>query len=102
MQLAHHHTLSAVDDKGSTAGHERQFSHVDALFLRAGLVFQLEPDVERRAVGLPVTLGFQVGQLGLADLILDEIERDFLIVTGDGKDLAEDSLQAILRPLGRR
>ena len=33
MELAHDHTLGAVDHEGAVVGHERHFAHVDLLFL---------------------------------------------------------------------
>ena len=101
MQLADHDTLSSVDHKGASTRHERQFAHVDTFFFGAGLVFQLKPNVEGRAISFPVALSFKIGQLGLADLVFDEIERDLFVIAGDGENLAEDGLQAILRPFGR-
>ena len=48
--------LRAVDDESALRGHERDFAHVNFLFLRPLLFLEQEGDVERRAVGLAFAL----------------------------------------------
>ena len=94
MQLADDDALGAIDDEGATQGHHRQFAHVDALFLRAGLVGEREGHIERRTEGFTITERLKGGELGLAHLILGKIQGEFLIVALDREDLAENRLQA--------
>ncbi len=94
VQLADDDALGAIDDKGATQGHHRQFAHVDALFLRAGLVGEGEGHIERRTEGFSITERLKSGELGLAHLILGKIQGEFLIVALDREDLAENRLQA--------
>ena len=94
MQLTDDDTFGTIDDKGASAGHKRELPHVDALFLCASLVCEIEPDVEWRAVSLAITLGFEVGELGLANFILHEVECDLLVITRDWENFFEDGLEA--------
>ena len=59
VKLGNDDPLSAVDDESAAAGHHRQLAHVNALFLGACLVLQLEGHVERGGEGLTVAEGVE-------------------------------------------
>ena len=102
MQLADDDALRAVDDERALRRHERNFAHVNFLFLGPLFLRELESDVERRAVGLAFALRFERGQLRLADLVVAEIEHRLFVVALDRKDFLEDGLQAGHFPLRNR
>ena len=52
MQLGDDDALGAVDDERALRRHERDFAHVNFLFLRPLLFLELEGDMQRRAEGL--------------------------------------------------
>ena len=94
VELGNDDTLGAIDDEGAAAGHHGQFTHVNALFLGAGLILQLEGHVERGAEALAVAQRVERGDLRVLDVIGHEIEFDGFVITLDRKDLAENRLQA--------
>ncbi len=96
MQLAHHHTLGAVDHECALRRHQRDFAHVNLFFLRSLLFAQLKGDVQWGAVRLPFTLRFEGRQFWLADIIVTEIENCFFIVAFDGKNFFENSLEPVI------
>ena len=102
MQLAYHHALRAINDEGTLRRHQRDFAHVNLLLLGALLLSQLECDVQRRTVGLSLSLRFQSGQFGLADVIMTEIEHRFLVVAFDWENLLENSLESLVSSFGIR
>ncbi len=102
VQLRDHDALRAVDDERALRGHERDFAHVDFLFLGAVLFLEQESDVQRRAEGLPFAHRLADAQLRLADLVAGEIQRDFFVVAGDGENFLEDRLEAGVLALGQR
>ena len=102
MQLAYYDALRSVNDESALRRHERDFAHINLLFLRAFFFSQLESDVQRRAVGLPFALRFQCGQFRLANVIMTKIEHRFLVIAFDWEDLLENSLEALIFPLGVR
>ena len=75
MELGNDDALGAVDHKRALRRHERNFAHVNFLFLRALFFLELEGDVERRAEGLAFALRLERAQFRLADFVLAEIER---------------------------
>src|SRR6266567_6501446 len=102
MQLAYHHALRAINDEGTLRRHQRDFAHVNLLLLGALLLSQLECDVQRRTVGLSLSLRFQSRQFGLADVIMTEIEHRFLVVAFDWENLLENSLESLVSSFGIR
>ncbi len=102
MQLGNNHPLRPVDHKRSLRRHERDFAHVDFLFLRPLFLLELESDVERRTESLPFALRFQRGQFWLADLIMTEIQGGLFVIALDRENFLEHSLQAIVLAFGQR
>src|SRR5437899_3930951 len=102
MQLRNYHPLRPVDHKRPLRRHERDFTHVNFLFLRPLLLLELEGDMQRRAESLPFTLRFQGAQFWLADLVMTEIEGGLFVIALDRENLLEDSLQAIILAFGQR
>ena len=102
MQLRNDHALGAVDDERALRRHERDFAHVNLLFLRPLFFLELESDVERRAKGLAFALRLERAQLRLADFVMAEIERRLFVVALDRENFLEDRLQAGVFPLARR
>src|SRR5204862_6872062 len=59
MQLAYYYALCTVNNESPLGSHQRDFTHIDFLFLRAFFFAQLERDMQRRAVGLSFPLRLQ-------------------------------------------
>ena len=85
MQLANDNTLGTIDDECSTESHHGKLAHVDALFFSSRLISQSKGEIKRSTEGLSIAQGFESSQLGLADLILNELESELLVVTLDRK-----------------
>jgi hypothetical protein len=102
MQLGHHHSLRTIDDKRALRRHQRDFAHVNLLFFRPLLFLQLKGDMERRAVSLTLALRLQRHQFWFTDLVMAEIQRRFLIVALDWKNLLKHGLQAVVLPFVKR
>src|SRR4029434_6024757 len=102
MQLRNDHALGAVDHKCARRRHERNFSHVNLLFLRPFFFLELKGDVERRTKCLAFTLRLEGAQFRLANFILAEIKRRLFVVAFDRKNLLENGLQTGVFPLCRR
>ena len=98
MQLAHHDTLGAVDHKGALRRHERDFAHVNLLFLRPLFFTQLKRDVQRGAVGLALALRLQRGQFRFSNFVMAKIEHRLFVVALDGKNFLENRLQPLVLP----
>ena len=81
--------------------HERDFAHVNFLFLGAFFLAQLERHVQWRTVSLAFALRLQRGQFRLTNFVVTEIEHCFFIVALDRKDLLENSLESLILPLRR-
>ena len=99
VQLAHHHTLSAINDERALRRHERDFAHVNLLLLGAFFLPQLERDVQWRAVCLSFALRLERPQFRLANFIVTEIKHRLFIVALDREDLLENSLETLIFPL---
>ena len=99
MELGNDDALGAVDHESALRGHEREFAHVNFLFLGAAIVFVAEGHIERGAEGLALALGFQGGHLRLAEIVAYEVERGFILKAVDREKLAEDGLQADIATL---
>ena len=102
MELRNDHALGAVDHKCARRRHERNFSHVNLLFLRPLFFLELKGDVERRTKCLAFTLRLEGAQFRLANFILAEIKRRLFVVAFDRKNLLENGLQTGVFPLVRR
>ena len=94
VKLGNDDTLGTVDDESTTAGHHRQFAHVNALLLGAGLVLQLERHIKCRAEALAVAQRVERSDLRIFDVVGHEIEFDRLVVTFDRENLAENRLES--------
>ena len=94
MQLAHHHALSPVDDKGPLRRHQGNFPHVDLLLLRALLVLVAEGHIERRTVGLTLALTLNRRHLRLSQLVTHKIQTGLLLKPENRKELPKDRLQS--------
>ena len=99
MELRNDHAFRAVDDERALRRHERNFAHVNFLFLGPLLLPELERHVERGAKRLAFPLGFQRRQLRFADFVMRKIEGRFLIVTLDRKHFLEHRLESGIFPL---
>src|SRR5688500_354616 len=83
MQLRDHHALGAVDDERARRGHERNLSHVYALFLRPGLFLEQEGHIKRCGIRLTLSHALAHGHLRVTDLVAVEVQRALLVVAGD-------------------
>ena len=79
-ELADDDALGAVDHERALVGHPRVVAHVDALALDlAGLLDEeLDVDVERLAEGQVLGPALILGVLGLAELVVEELELHHL------------------------
>ena len=96
-------TRFAFYDETALGRHQRNFAH-ENFFLFDGAVgfFEMEGDVQRRAVGQALTKGLEPIQLGFANLIGGEIQNTLPIVRFNGKHFLEDSLEADIFAAARR
>ena len=100
VELADDDALGAVDDELAAADHDRHVAEVD-LFLDRLLLVEAQPDAERPAVGqaqLPALVG---AVARLAELVLDVLERDRLVVALDREDFAQHAFEAGRRRASR-
>ena len=100
VQLADHDALGSVDDKLTTAEHDRDIAQID-LFLDRLLFRQAQPDLERPPVGEPQLPTFIRLVAGLAQLVPDILQAERLVVAFDREDFPQhalDSLVFSLRP----
>ena len=102
VELGDDHALRAVDDEGPAACHHRQLAHVNTLLFGAGLILQLEGHVESGGEGLAVAEGVEGSDLGILDVVGDEIQLDRLVVGLDRENLAEHRLKARVGTVTRR
>src|SRR5204863_976457 len=96
------HAFGTIDDERSLRRHERDFAHVNFLFLGPLFFAELEGNVERCAVGLALALGLERGQLWFADFVMAEIENGFFVVALDRKYFFENGLKTGSFALGKR
>src|SRR5262249_4283327 len=94
VQLGNHDALGAVNDEFAAADHDRHVAEIHFLFDRL-LFVQPQPNLERPAVGQPQLPAFVGAVARLAQLVLDVIQAQGLVVTFDREDLAQNSFQAV-------
>ena len=107
MQLAHHDTLRAVDDKGSALSHERQFADVDFLladiehlFLGA-LVFLVEHDqahskFQRNGIGHSLLKALPLIVLRSAERITRKLQYGRIVVIRNRKNTRQGRLEPMI------
>ncbi len=93
VELADDDPLGTVDDELAAADHDGHVTQVDR-FLEGGLALvEPEPDMERPAVG-QAELTALVGVVArLAQVVVEILELERLVVTLDRENLAEDPFQ---------
>ncbi len=93
VELADHDAFGAVDDELAAADHDRHVAEVD-FFLDRLLLVEAQPDAERPAVGQP-QLPALIGTVArLAQLVLDVLQAERLVVALDREDFPQDAFQA--------
>ncbi len=113
MQLRDDHALGAVDDEGAGVGHERQFAHVDFLFLDvfdrlvAGRRFlvvndQAHEHAQRRAVTHATRTALALVERGLAEAVAHILQRRVAGIADDRKHRFQRGVQAMLLALAAR
>src|ERR1017187_6342420 len=102
VQLADDDALRSVNHKTARGRHERNFAHVDLLFLRAVGVFETEGNVQRAAVADAFAQAIQPVGLGFADGVLDEIKRGLVVVTFNREYFLENGLKTDVLATGCR
>ena len=94
VELADDDALGAVDDELAAADHDRHVTQVDRFLEGRLALVEPEPDVERPAVG-QAELAALVGVVArLAQVVVEILELERLVVALDREDLAEDPFQA--------
>ena len=110
MQLGDNHPLDPVDDKGSVAGHERDFTHVDFLLLDIldGLVVGIlvvddksDLDPERNRVRHAAELTLLNIENRFAQSVAHVFKRSIARVADNRKHGLECRVQSLLNPLSR-
>ena len=92
VQLADHDALGAIDDELAAADHDRHVAQVDFLLHRLILV-EPEPDAERPAVGQAELAALVRVVAGFAELVLDVLHAESLVVALNRENLAKHSFQ---------
>ena len=90
VQLADDDALGAVDDELAAADHDRHVAEVDLLLDRLVLA-EAEPDAERPAVGEAELAALGRVVAGLAQLVLDVLQAELLVVALDREDLLQNA-----------
>ena len=93
VELGDDDALGTVDDECAAAGHHRQFAHVNALLFHARLVLQLEGHVERGGEAFAGAEGVERSDLGVLDVVGNEVEFDRLVIALDREDFTEHRLE---------
>ena len=100
VELGDDDAFGAVDDEFAAADHDGHVAEVD-LLLAGGAVGQAEaqPDAERASVGEPELAALVRVVARFAEVVLDELQRQLLVVALDGEDFAQHPFQSRLRAL---
>ena len=101
-ELGHHDALGTINNEGAARGHEREVAHEHLLLLNlAGLtVDEADLDEERRLIGDVLLLAFIHRVLGLAELMLAELDTHVARIVLNGAHVGEGLSQAfILEPI---
>ena len=96
-QLAYHHPLGSVDDKGAVLGHLGDVPHKDVLLLDLSGLFhhQLRPHRQRLRIGHLPRLALQRTLLRRGETVFPEVQLVLLAgVVGDGRNLGENIFQS--------
>ena len=96
-ELADHDPLGAVDDEGALVGHPREVAHEDDVVLDlVGLLDdQVDLDLERPRVRQVAGAALVLGELGLVEPELAEVELEVLTgEVGDRSDFVEELAEA--------
>ncbi|KAG1438316.1 hypothetical protein G6F57_019905 [Rhizopus arrhizus] len=110
VQLRHDDTLGAVDDEGTRARHERNFAHVDFLFLHffhgrladfAVKQHQADLGSQGRGIGQATLLTFLDIEHRFAEHVAHELQARHTVVTNDRENRRERRLQTVGYAIGR-
>src|SRR5262249_21295641 len=88
VKLRDNHPLGAIDDEFAAADHDRHVAQVD-FFLDRLLLVEAQPNTERPAVGQAQLPALVWAKARLAQIILDVLEAECLIVAFNREDLAQ-------------
>ena len=102
MQLAYDNTLGAVYDKAATGGHHVDVAHKNALFLSAVALAQAKSDVEGYGICRAFPYALNLAHLRPHQFVGDVFELVLAVVALYGEYLAENRVQTLHFPLGRR
>src|SRR6185369_6931437 len=107
MQLAHHHTLRAVDDERPAFRHERQLTDIDFLFsdvehfFLGAFVFLVEddqahPEFQRNGKGHPLLKAFSLVVLGSAERVARKLQYGGIVVIRNRKNACQSGLKPMI------
>ncbi len=111
MQLGNDNPLCAIDDERTGGRHERNFAHIDLLFLHFldGLLrrFTIHDDqayssAERTRKSQAALLAFLYVKGGFAQRVIYELQPSVAAMARDRKDRGKGGLQALIAALRRR
>ena len=93
VELADDHALGTVDDELAAADHDGHVTQVDRFFEGGLALIEPEPDVKRPAVGQAELTAFVGVVTRLAQIVVEILELERLVVTFDREDLAKDPFE---------
>src|SRR5262245_14960333 len=107
MQLAHYHTLRAIDDKGSSLCHKRQLADVDFLlsdiehFFLGTLVFLVEddqayPEFQWNGKGHSLLKALPLVVFGSPERIARKLQYRGIVVIWNRKDARQCRLKSMI------
>ena len=107
VQLANHHSFSAVDNKGTVVGHQRYGTEINLLLFNIPNVLgatvlvhivDYEPhrDLDWRLIGHPPLQTLIHIILGSANAVADKLERGSTTKVANGEDPLKNALQTLV------
>src|SRR5574342_1395511 len=107
MQLAHHHTLRTVHDKGSSFRHERQLADIHFLlsdiehFFLGTLVFLIEddqahPEFQWNGKGHSLLKAFPLVVFGSPERVARKLQYSGIVVIRNRKHARQGSLEPMI------
>ena len=104
-QLRNDDTLSAVDDKGTAFGHQREIAHKDFLLLdfTSFLIEKAHPNPQRSRIGHIPFFALSDRILGLLfQAVVDKVEHQVTGIVGDGRHIGKHFFEPLFQePLVR-
>ena len=101
VELRDDDALGAVDDEGAVVGHDGHVAEEDVFLAHRAALGEAERRVKRAHIRLAGHEGLEMGLLGGAEAVADEVERIPAVGRLHGEYLVEDRLEALVLALLR-